>query len=212
MRAIIILTSLLLTFQTFGQLLTENFVGQIKYNIQNYSGFITRDSCGDFTDKRALIKKNDYFQINDTSLLEQETKQYFLTKFIRNKKYLKLIYYNPTNKSNDTIDQFPLNKGDTIESSDDYLVYADSIKSWNSSDKKWYFKEVRISTMNISETTNIGDTIITVLGQPYNCYRFEKFKYWRKSNPGPSHTRRIIYIDKTSCNPPYFRSAYLTTN
>jgi|GEM_PF-5934861 len=200
MRLINILTLLLLSLQTVGQVLTQDFTGSLKYDIKYFSAFITRDSCGDYIDKRTLVKKGNYFQVCDTSIMETETQKYLPSIFIKDKQFIKLVYFNPTTKLNDTIDQFPLIKGDTITSKDHYLVYADSISSWNSSDNEWYFKEVRILP-DYSETANIGDTTITVLGQQYNCYRFEKFHYNRKSNPGPSHLRQIIYIDKISLLP-----------
>jgi len=201
MKQIIIFTFFLLTFHAFGQVLTKNFIGKIQYEIQNYSGFITRDSCGDFREIRTLIKTNDFFQMKDSSEFETYSPHYLPTKFIEENNFIKLIYCNTTKKTNDTINQFPLKKGDTIESCENYLVSADSIRSWNSSDNQWYFKEVQMSSMYLSETTNIGDTTITVLGQLYNCYRFEKFKYWRKTFPGPSHSRQIIYLDKVSLLP-----------
>ena len=199
-RHIIILITLFMSIPTFGQLVTQNFTGQLEYDIKYFSAFITHDSCGDHTAKRTLIKKTDYFQAWDTSLIEREAQEYLPTKFFKDSQFLKLVYYNPTTKSNDTIDQFPLFNSDTITSSDSYLLYTDSLSSWNPSENKWHFKQVKISP-DYSETTNIGDTTITVLGHLYLCYRFEKFHYNRKSNPGPSHIRKIIYIDKTSLLP-----------
>jgi hypothetical protein len=200
-RKTIILTFSILTFQTFGQVLTHDFTGQIKYNINFYSAFIRYDSCGDYKAKRTLVKKNDFFQVNDTTIADSKTEsqQYLLTKFISDKQFLKLVYFNPINKSNDTVNQFPLNKGDTIESREDYLLYTESKSYWDTKEKKSYWKE-GISP-SYSKTTNIGDTTLTVLGQVYSCYRFEKFNYNRKSKFGPSDQRHIIYIDKKSLLP-----------
>jgi hypothetical protein len=198
-----LLTSLFLLLAThsYGQKLKKNFTGQIEYDVQYYSDYITRDSCGDYASSRILTRNNDFFEIRDTSTLDNEGKHYLPTKFVKNKNLLQMVYYNPTKLDNDTIDQFPLNKGDTIVSNEEYLVHADSFSLWNPEDSLWHFKEVGMSTDKLSGTTNIGDTIITLLGHRYNCYRFEKFNYNMKSYPSPSHKRTIIYIDKKTLLP-----------
>ncbi len=200
MRLINLLIILFLSLKTIGQKLTQDFTGSLKYDIKYYSAFIKRDSCGGYIDKRILIKSSDYFQAWDTSFMREETQEYLPSFFVKGDTFLRLVYLNPKKQSNDTIDQFPLSKGDTISSRNDYLLYADSFYIWNSSNNSRHFNEVRIAP-DYSETTNIGDTIINVLGQQYNCYRFEKFHYTMKSNPGYSHLRYIIYIDQVSLLP-----------
>ncbi len=195
----------LLSFRSEGQGLTQDFIGRLEYDINYFTAFIKYDSCGDYTAKRALVKSSDYFEVSDRhvvwdSISSIQEEDYLRTKFSKDDQFIKLIYYNPTTNTNDTIDQFPLSKGDTITSCDDYLRYVDSLSNWNASDNSWHFWEAQLAP-NFSETTNIGDTTITVLGQRYSCYRFEKFDYNRKSNPGPSHKRRIIYMDKASLFP-----------
>jgi hypothetical protein len=43
--------------------------------------------------------------------------------------------------------------------------------------------------------------VLTILGETYECYLFEKASYWRRTYGGPSHCRRVFFVEKKSLFP-----------
>jgi len=212
-------TLILFSLSSKGQSLDSNFTGTLFFNRNYYSAFITYDSCDDFTEKRTLVQSNGFFTITDSTYeMNNGFEKFEPIRFIRSEKYLKLIYFNPILSSYDTINQYAINIGDTAQKSTEYLIYFDSVLTQQKPGNRQQL-DIRMSSNYIHETVNIGDTTIKILDESYSCYRFERFDYMRKSNPGPSHTKQVIFIDKKSLLPIqeerhayYYRHPCITTN
>lgn len=163
------------------EILKDDFTGRIEY-VDNFLNFVlSYDSCGSLLSSQKWAFNNGFIIIETFDPMDSVISKTNPIKFIR-KDSLIYILSIASNNQIDTIKQFMLSKSDTIESMDDFRITKN---------------EKEINTESIYQ----GDTILTIGDVMYDCYRFESFKYWMKTFPGPSHSKKITYIDKKTLIP-----------
>ena len=161
--------------------LTENFTGKVEY-IDDYEKIIfSTDSCGSVLLSQIWEFKNGYFSVESFDPIDSVKYKSTPIKFnrINNSIY---IYFSAKDNQIDSSEQFKISATDTLYSYDDFKTFSSQTE-----------KDI--------ESIYTGDTILTIQDINYHCYRFELFKYWMKTFPGPSHLKKIIYIDKKTLIP-----------
>lgn len=163
--------------------LSKDFNGGIDYSDNYIKAIFSHDSCGSVLVSQQWTFKNGYSTIKTFDPIDSISFTSIPLKFVKKGNSL-YIAVSGTEYNTDTIEQFKINRKDTLNSFADFRLTT------------LYKKE-----QAKMESTYIGDTTLSIQNTKYDCYRFEIFSDWLKSFPGPSLSKKIIYIDKKSLIP-----------
>lgn len=181
MKLLISILTIVLSIQfLYSQKLTTDFEGTIDYSDHFITAIFGIDTCGELEGQETWTIKNDIISIKTFDPFDSTINNFIDFSFFKQNNSVFITYIDPRDNRQDTVEQFKISQ-DTIDSYENYRLDP---------------TERCLGTF--SSTAYIGDTTLTINGHVYNCYRFDKFHYWRRSNPGPSHLRQIIYLDKLS--------------
>jgi len=187
----------------------ENFVGQIEYiNTYFQSYGCIDDTCCDVSYNWELNKLNDFFVLENAGKREElELDEQLVTerlpqKFVIHGDYVYLIFFNKPKNKIDSLRQFPLKKGDTLISSEEYHTYLNYSCQYFKTDTvpegvKEICRDDFLSTDNKMPHIYLGDTIVSFVNQSFECYMFLKFNNKMTNDPkGIWKWKTIVYIDK----------------
>ncbi|HCQ29261.1 MAG TPA: hypothetical protein DIU39_03180 [Flavobacteriales bacterium] len=142
------------------------------------------DSCGEFQSFQKWDIDQRYITISTITPLDSNKDKYFPIRFVlfNQSIYLLIKHIDSNIEHIDTVKQFQF-KHDTIECLYDFRINS---KEYNSS---------------YANSVYTGDTVLTIDEYKFNCYRFLIIENWKKTFPGPSKHKKIIFIDKKTLYP-----------
>ena len=158
-------------------------VRPIEFSDNYLIAIISRDSCSSFNLSQSWEYKNGFASIKSFDPVDSIKHQSVPIKFTKHNDNIFLTYINKDNKIDSTIFLSTISN-DTIESFEDFRTFISKTES---------LKEI--------QSIYTGDTVLFIKNKKYECYKFELFKNWVKSFPGPSRYKTMIYLDKNSLIP-----------
>lgn len=156
---------------------------QLKYSDYYNRVVLAYDSCSSLKTYQTWNFKNGYLTTEVFNPVDSITSVSLPIKLFINNSSIYLTYINTQKNKIDTVEQFRINKRDTIDSFENFRLSADNY-NWDK-----------------LESIYIGDTTLQIKNTSFDCYGFEIFSNWIKSFPGPSRHKTIVYIDKKSLIP-----------
>jgi hypothetical protein len=177
---------LVLTIESaYGQSLTRDFCGSIEYSDSFFMAYVKYDSCCDFATKEVWNVDDQQVKISCLDLIDSTWYNYHPFSFQQQGKTIYTVFYYPRNNQIDTIEQFMISIDTSIYGLSDFYIDSSELNHG----------------LSLKEFRYYGDTVFQRFNQKYRCFKFGYSSNLLKSNPGPSYTRQLIYIDQTSLMP-----------